>query len=36
MTLVVDGISKRFGETVAVDGVGFEVPRGAIFGLVGR
>ncbi|MDQ3376476.1 MAG: ATP-binding cassette domain-containing protein [Actinomycetota bacterium] len=35
MTLVVDGISKRFGETVAVDGVGFEVPRGAIFGLLG-
>jgi ABC-2 type transport system ATP-binding protein len=28
-------LSKRFGETIAADGVDLEVPRGSFFGLVG-
>ena len=32
----VEGLSRRFGRTVALDGVGLEVPRGAVFGLVGE
>jgi ABC-2 type transport system ATP-binding protein len=31
----VDRITKRFGESVAVDGISFEVPRGQFFGLLG-
>ena len=31
----VDNISKRFGDTQAVEQVSFEVPRGRIFGLLG-
>jgi ABC-2 type transport system ATP-binding protein len=30
-----DGLVKRFGHTLAVDGVSLSVPRGAIFGLLG-
>lgn len=30
-----EGLSRRFGETVAVDGLTFSVERGEIFGLVG-
>ena len=30
-----EGLSRRFGELVAVDGVSFEVNPGAIFGLLG-
>ncbi len=30
-----EGLSRRFGELVAVDGVSFEVEPGAIFGLLG-
>lgn len=30
-----DGLTKRFGDEVAVDGLSFEVPRGRIFGLIG-
>jgi ABC-2 type transport system ATP-binding protein len=33
--IAVDGLSKRFGDVVAVDGVGFEVGRGEMFGLRG-
>lgn len=35
MTLTVREVSKRFRETVAVEGVGFEVPEGSTFGLLG-
>lgn len=31
----VHNISKNFGDTVAVDNVSFEIPRGRIFGLLG-
>ena len=33
--LQIDGLSKRFGELVAVDGVSFEVKPGEIYGLLG-
>jgi ABC-2 type transport system ATP-binding protein len=33
--VVVEGLVKRFGEFAAVEGVGFEVRRGEIFGLLG-
>lgn len=33
--LRIDGLSRRFGETLAVDDVGFEVHRGAMTGFVG-
>ena len=33
--LVVTGLTKTFGRTVALDSVSFEVPRGCIFGLIG-
>jgi len=33
--LEVDGISKKFGETVLIDHLSFIVPRGAIIGIVG-
>ncbi len=37
MALVVEakGLSKRYGETVAVDSLDLEVPEGALFGLLG-
>ena len=31
----VEGVVKRFGETVALDGAGLEVPVGMVFGLLG-
>jgi ABC-2 type transport system ATP-binding protein len=33
--IVVDGIGKRYGKTVAVDDVSFDVRQGEIFGLIG-
>ncbi len=30
------GLSRRFGRTLALDGVSLRVPRGAVFGLVGE
>lgn len=30
-----EGLTKRFGSTVAVDGLGFHVPQGSIFGFLG-
>jgi ABC-type multidrug transport system ATPase subunit len=31
----VEGVVKRFGATVALDGAGLEVPQGMVFGLLG-
>ena len=33
--ITVAGLVKRFGETTALDGVSFEVPRGTVCGLLG-
>jgi ABC-2 type transport system ATP-binding protein len=33
--IAVDGLTKRYGETLAVDGISFTVPRGATVGLLG-
>ena len=33
--LRIDGLTRHFGETVAVDGIDFEVPRGTMTGFVG-
>ncbi len=33
--LVCEGVVKRYGDTVAVDGVSLEVARGEVFGLIG-
>jgi ABC-2 type transport system ATP-binding protein len=33
--IVVDGITKHYGDTIAVDGVSFAVPRGVVFGYLG-
>ena len=35
MTLTIDNLSKRYGTTVALDGVSFEVQPGELFGFVG-
>jgi ABC-2 type transport system ATP-binding protein len=35
MSLVLDGLVKRFGSVVALDGISFEVPRGQVFGFLG-
>jgi ABC-2 type transport system ATP-binding protein len=34
--VVFEGVSRRFGRTVALDGVGFTVAPGSVLGLVGR
>src|ERR1700755_26118 len=31
----VEGVVKRFGATVALDGAGLEIPAGVVFGLLG-
>src|SRR2546425_3246560 len=33
--ILVEGLVKRFGEVVALDGVDFQVPTGTVFGLLG-
>src|SRR5437016_2782209 len=33
--IVVEGLVKRFGEVVALDGIDFQVPPGSVFGLLG-
>jgi daunorubicin resistance ABC transporter ATP-binding subunit len=33
--ILVEGLAKRFGEVVALDGVDFQVPAGTVFGLLG-
>jgi ABC-2 type transport system ATP-binding protein len=35
MTLEIDRVTKRFGQTVALDQLAFSVPRGRIFGFLG-
>ena len=35
MSLLIDGLHKRFGRVVALDGLSFEVPAGQIFGFLG-
>jgi ABC-2 type transport system ATP-binding protein len=35
LALSVQGLVKRFGNHVAVDGVSFEVPRGVVYGILG-
>jgi ABC-2 type transport system ATP-binding protein len=35
MSLVIDGLVKRFGEVVALDGLSISAPRGHIFGFLG-
>ena len=34
--LELDGLTRRFGETVALRGLSFEVPEGSLYGFVGR
>jgi ABC-2 type transport system ATP-binding protein len=33
--IVVEGLAKRFGDVVALDGIDFRVPAGSVFGLLG-
>src|SRR5450631_3491845 len=33
--IVVDGLTKSYGGTLALDSLSLEVPRGSIFGLIG-
>src|SRR5947209_6586273 len=33
--IFVEGLTKRFGEVRALDGIDFEVPAGSVFGLLG-
>ncbi len=35
MSLVLDGLRKRFGRVQALDGLSFEIPAGALFGFLG-
>ena len=35
MSLVLDGLVKRFGQVTALDGISFEVPKGQVFGFLG-
>src|SRR5712691_2510236 len=33
--IIVEGLAKRFGDVVALDGIDFKVPAGSVFGLLG-
>jgi ABC-2 type transport system ATP-binding protein len=33
--ILVEGLAKRFGDVVALDGIDFQVPAGTVFGLLG-
>src|SRR5438309_7528345 len=33
--ILVEGLAKRFGEVVALDGIDFQVPAGTVFGVLG-
>jgi ABC-2 type transport system ATP-binding protein len=33
--ILVEGLAKRFGQVLALDGIDFEVPAGSVFGLLG-
>ena len=33
--ILVEGLAKRFGDVVALDGIDFMVPAGTVFGLLG-
>jgi daunorubicin resistance ABC transporter ATP-binding subunit len=33
--ILVEGLAKRFGDVVALDGIDFQVPTGSVFGLLG-
>jgi ABC-2 type transport system ATP-binding protein len=33
--LILDGVTKRFGSVLAVDGISFRIPAGAIYGFIG-
>jgi ABC-2 type transport system ATP-binding protein len=35
MSLVIDGLGKRFGQVQALDGLSLEIPRGHVFGFLG-
>ncbi len=35
MSLRIDNVTKRYGATLALDGLSFEVPRGEVFGFLG-
>jgi ABC-type Na+ transport system ATPase subunit NatA len=35
MSLEIDGLTKRYGATLALDAIRFSVPRGQIFGFLG-
>ena len=34
--LVIEGLTRRFGGTTAVDNIGLQIPRGAFVGVIGR
>ncbi|MFL6273480.1 MAG: ATP-binding cassette domain-containing protein, partial [Actinomycetes bacterium] len=33
--ILVEGLAKRFGDVVALDGIDFQVPAASVFGLLG-
>jgi len=35
MSMIVEGLTKRFGEILAVDDLNFKVKEGSIFGILG-
>ena len=35
VAIMVQGLTKHYGDVVALDGIDFEVPAGTVFGLLG-